>query len=129
MKKARLAILASGSGTNAESIMFWAKNSDCAEVVCLGSNKKEAKVLERARKFSVPCFVHLKKNKSELRESYDLRLVEKLKAFKPDWIILAGYMRILSADFIKSFDGKIINIHPSLLPDFPGTDGYGDAYN
>jgi phosphoribosylglycinamide formyltransferase-1 len=127
MKKTRLAILASGSGSNAEAIMNWARTSEVASVVCLGCNVKNAPVLERADKFSVPHFTLLK-SKMETREDYDLRLSEALGAFTPDWIILAGFMRLLSHSFLKNFHYQVINIHPSLLPAFPGVDGYGDAF-
>lgn len=127
MKKFRLAILASGSGSNAEAIMNWAERSELASVVCLGCNKKEAVVLKRAEKFNVPVFTVLKK-KNETKSEYDKRLSEKLDQFKPDWIVLAGYMRLLSSEFLKHYNYKVINIHPSLLPQFPGLDGYGDAF-
>lgn len=128
LKKIRLAILASGSGSNAEAIMKWAETSNLVEVVCVSSNVKAAQVLSRSQKFNVPTIVHLKKTSEETRESYDLRLIEKLKNYKPEWIILAGYMRLLSSAFLKHFNYQVINIHPSLLPAFPGTDGYGEAY-
>ncbi|MFA6237657.1 MAG: phosphoribosylglycinamide formyltransferase [Bacteriovorax sp.] len=127
MKKFRLAILASGSGSNAEALMKWAQTSEYASVVCVGCNKKEAMVLQRADKFNVPKFTVLKK-KNETKEQYDNRLSEKLDEYRPDWIILAGYMRLLSSEFLKHYRYQVINIHPSLLPQFPGLDGYGDAF-
>ena len=127
MTKICLAILASGSGSNAESIMKWASQSTIAEVVCVGSNKKTAKVLERAQNYNIESFVVLKQ-KNEETVSYDQRLLEKLKFFSPDWIILAGYMRLLSAEFLSHYPNRVINIHPSLLPAFPGVDGYGEAF-
>lgn len=129
MKKFRLAILASGSGSNAEAIMKWAESSELATVVCLASNVSTAPVIKRAGKYQVPVIVHLKKNKLETRELFDQRLIEKLKHYKPDWIILAGYMRLLSREFLEHFNHQVINIHPSLLPAFPGTDGYGEAFS
>ena len=125
--KIKLAVLASGSGSNAEAIMKWAASSEIAEVVCVGSNKKAAMVLSRARMFNIPKFSVLKK-KNESRESYDTRMILALAEYKPDWIILAGYMRILSTTFLEKFNYQVINIHPSLLPLFPGLDGYGDAF-
>ena len=127
MRKIKLAILASGSGSNAEAIILWAVKSGLAEVVCIGCNKKAAMVISRAEMFNVPSFTVLKK-KNETRESFDERMSEKLLGYKPDWIILAGYMRLLSASFLKQFKFQVINIHPSLLPMFPGIDGYGDAF-
>lgn len=127
MKKIRLAILASGNGSNAEAIMKWAMTSAEASVVCLGSNKEDAFALKRSEKFNIPRFA-LEKIKNETKENYDQRLLDALSAYDPDWIILAGYMRLLSSLFLKHFNYKVINIHPSLLPAFPGLDGYGDAH-
>lgn len=127
MKKKKIAILASGSGSNAEAIMKWCESSDIAQVVCVGSNIKNAFVLERAAKFNVPSFVVTKK-KNEDKDSFDQRLLEKLALFCPDFIVLAGFMKILTSNFLKNYENKVINIHPSLLPDFKGADGYGDAF-
>lgn len=127
MNKIKLAILASGSGSNAEAIMKWAATSNVAEVVCVGSNKKDALVLSRALKFNISNFTVLKR-KNETREKYDERMLRELNYYKPDWIILAGFMRLLSNKFLLEYNFKVINIHPSLLPDFPGMDGYGDAF-
>lgn len=127
MSKVKLAILASGSGSNAEAIMKWAATSDIAEVVCVGSNKKAAMVISRAEIVNIPKFTILKR-KNESRESYDERLAGALSEYKPDWIILAGFMRLLTESFLEKFNHQVINIHPSLLPKFPGLDGYGDAF-
>lgn len=127
MKKSRLAILASGAGSNAEAIMRWAQNSDLAEIVCVLSNKKQARVLERAKKFAVPAeFVN--KKLIETKKDYDRKLITRLEKYQPDWIVLAGYMLLLTTDFLDHYPHKVINIHPSLLPEFPGTDGYGEAF-
>lgn len=107
--------------------MKWASSSGIAEVVCVGCNKKTAGVLSRADSLKIPKFTVLKK-KSEDRESYDERMFWALDQYKPDWIILAGYMRLLTESFLKKFNYQVINIHPSLLPLFPGLDGYGDAF-
>lgn len=127
-KKVRLAILASGSGSNAEAIMKWAATSPLAEVVCIGSDKRKALVHERAKKFNVPSFT-VGRKLGEERVSFDRRLLAKLEAFQPDWIILAGYMKLLTPHFLERYPDRVINIHPSLLPAFPGTDGYGEAYS
>lgn len=127
MKKIRLAILASGAGSNAEAIMRWAQASELAEVVCIGSNKKTAPVHERAKTFSVPSFSVIKKSGEE-KISFDRRMILKLNAYQPDWIILAGYMKLLTPYFLDHYPNRVINIHPSLLPEFPGADGYGEAF-
>jgi phosphoribosylglycinamide formyltransferase-1 len=126
-KKIKIAILASGSGSNAEAIMKWAQTCDWVEVVCVGSNISKSLVLTRAQKYEVPTF-SLQKKKNESRENYDDRLKKSLSAYFPNWIILAGYMRLLTVNFLESYNYQVINIHPSLLPLFPGLDGYGDAY-
>ena len=127
MIKVKIAILASGNGSNAESLMKWAENSDLAEVVCVLSDKRRAFVLERAKKMHVPGLVVTKK-KNEDRTYFEQRIIASLEAHRPDWIILAGFMRLLGPHFLKSYEKKIINIHPSLLPLFPGINGYGDAF-
>lgn len=107
--------------------MSWAKQSNSAEVVCVLSNKKTAYVLERASLRNIPAFF-VPKKKSESGLDYDEKLLVRLSFFSPDLIILAGYMKILTPHFLDSFKNRVINIHPSLLPNFPGIDGYGEAY-
>lgn len=126
-KKIRLAILASGSGSNAEAIMEWASWSEIAEVACVLSDKKSALVLERAKRRRIPT-VKVFKKLSESRLEYDQRMMAKLSEYHPDWIVLAGFMKLLTPEFLQTYKGRVINIHPSLLPLFPGTDGYGDAF-
>lgn len=127
MKKIRLAILASGNGSNAEAIMKWAQGHTLAEVVCIGSDRKKALVHERAKKYSVPSFI-VGKKADEDRMAFDRKLLAKLEDYKPDWIILAGYMKLLTPHFLEHFPNRIVNIHPSLLPAFPGSDAYTDAF-
>ncbi len=117
MKK--LAILASGSGTNAEKIMEFFKNSDKGEVTLLGSNKKDAFVLERARKFDIPSFTFTKK---ELEDGSVLRSLEDADI---DWVILAGFLLKIPESLIQAFPEKMVNIHPALLPKFGGKGMYG----
>jgi len=126
-KKARLAIFASGSGSNAEAIIKWAKESPLAEVVCVISNKRGAKVHERARNHRIES-LYLPKTSLVTKNEYETHLLEILKQRKVDWVCLAGYMLILSKHFLVHYPQRVINIHPSLLPLFPGKDGYGDAF-
>jgi phosphoribosylglycinamide formyltransferase-1 len=126
--KLRIAILASGSGTNAEAIIKYFYNSKNIEVTCLGSNKKMAAALEKAARLNISTFYQSGK-KEESREEFDLRLIKKLEIHRPDWIILAGYMRLLSPSFLKYFNYQVINIHPSLLPAFPGSNAYEQAFS
>ena len=127
MKITRLAILASGSGTNAEAIMKWVNSQERVEVVCVLSDKKNAYVLKRAEQFKLPA-IYLKKNKSESNIEYDKKILDVLKDYRPNWITLAGYMKILGPTFLKSFPMRVINIHPSLLPLHPGLNAYENAY-
>lgn len=123
----KIAILASGSGSNAQAIMSWAGESGIAEVVCVLSDKKNALVLERAMNFKVPTLL-VRKKKSETKEDFDQKMIVRLADYNPDWIVLAGFMKLLTPTFLNKFKNRIVNIHPSLLPLFPGTDGYGDAF-
>lgn len=127
MTKLKIAILASGSGSNAQAIMDWARTSETFEVVCVLSDKKKALVLERAKNCGVPS-LFVRKNKNESRLEFDQKMIVRLADYNPDWIVLAGFMKLLTPTFLNVFKNRVVNIHPSLLPLFPGTDGYGDAF-
>ena len=123
----RLAILLSGRGSNFEAI---ANNIDGgaldASVAIVISNRPEARGLQIARQrglhaSSIP-------SKGIDREAYDRRLIEELRKHHVDLICLAGYMRLLSASFVREFPNRILNIHPSLLPAFPGLDAQHQAF-
>jgi phosphoribosylglycinamide formyltransferase-1 len=126
-KKVKIAILASGTGSNAEAIIKYFEQSSNIEVVCVGSNRKIAPVLMRAQYLNTSTFYQLSR-KNETKEDYDFRLIKKLESFSPDWIILAGYMRLLTSSFLQHFQYQVINIHPSLLPEFPGAHAYEKAF-
>ncbi len=115
----RLAILASGSGSNAEKIMEYFQDSEKGEVAIIGSNKTDAFVLERAKKFNVPTFVF---NKAELTYG---KVLEELRKAKIDWVILAGFLLKVPEELIAAFPEKMINIHPALLPSYGGKGMYG----
>ena len=117
MKK--LAILASGSGSNAEKIMEYFKDSEKANIALVASNKAGSYVLERAKKFNVPSFTFSKK---ELEEGF---LLDKLQAEKIDWVILAGFLLKIPAELIRAFPDRMVNIHPALLPKYGGKGMYG----
>ena len=117
MKK--IAILASGSGTNAEKIMEYFENSPKGQVVIAASNKKDAFVLERAKKFEVPTFVF---SKSELESGI---LTEKLQSMGIDFVVLAGFLLKIPDNLIHAFPNQIVNIHPALLPNYGGKGMYG----
>ncbi|OGF49032.1 MAG: phosphoribosylglycinamide formyltransferase [Candidatus Firestonebacteria bacterium GWA2_43_8] len=127
MAKLRVGVLASGGGTNLQSIIDTSKTGEIdAEVVVVISDKKDAFALERARKSNIPAvFVDPKKYSS--RELHENAIVKILEEHKTGLVCLAGYMRLLTSHLIERFENKIINIHPALLPAFPGTHGQADA--
>ena len=123
----RIAILASGSGTNAQAMIDKAAEGlldvNIALIIC---NRPGAGVIARAEKAHVPCLV-LDHTSFPDRESYDLRLVEELHRAGAELAVLAGYMRLLSGAFLKAYRGRVVNLHPALLPSFPGVHGGDDA--
>jgi phosphoribosylglycinamide formyltransferase 1 len=112
----KIVILISGRGSNMQSILD--ANIDC-EIVAVISNRPDAGGLEIAAAKGVHTEV-LDHKAFANRAAFDLALAQKIRAFSADFIVLAGFMRVLSAGFVDAFAGKIINIHPSLLPSFPG---------
>lgn len=128
LNKIRLGILASGNGSNADSIMSAFKDHPKIEVVCVLSNKKEAMVLEKAKVKKVNSF-YVRKLKADSAEAYDQKLINILQEFEVDWVVCAGYMKLLTHFFLKTMNYKVLNIHPSLLPEFPGKNAYEDAFS
>ena len=111
-------VLISGNGSNLQSIIDNAKSIDL-NICCVVSNKKDAFGLKRAAKVDIPC-VSLYETLFDSILGFDQEIMKVIDNYQAEIIILAGYMRILSADFISKYSGKILNIHPSLLPKFPG---------
>jgi len=123
----RLAVLASGQGTNLQAIIEACDRKEIAgQVVLVISDCASAYALKRAEKHQIES-VFLDPNSFQGRNNYDQTLVSILKGKKIDLVVLAGYMRLLPASFVEAFFLKIINIHPSLLPAFPGLDGIEQA--
>ncbi|QEK53155.1 phosphoribosylglycinamide formyltransferase [Pedobacter aquae] len=120
MKK-RIAIFASGSGSNAQKIMEYFKKSNDAEVAIVLTNNPDAYVLQRADNFEIPSHVF---DRKEFRETDDV--VQLLKNLQIDLIVLAGFLWLVPENLLKAFPNKIINIHPSLLPKYGGKGMYGD---
>jgi phosphoribosylglycinamide formyltransferase-1 len=123
----RLAILLSGRGSNfealAESIIKGRiRNTEIAVVI---SNREDARGLESARALGLPAVLIASKGVS--RQEHDRRMIEELRCREVDLICLAGYMRLLSPEFVRAFPGRIVNIHPSLLPSFPGLEAQRQA--
>ena len=120
MHKARLAVLLSGEGSNLQALIdATQKGIIKAEIVLVVSNKFDAGGLKRAQKFGIENIV-LDNLRYADRRSFDCVLESKLKKLNLDLIILAGFMRILTSDFVEAFAGRILNIHPSLLPKYRG---------
>ncbi|WP_165078540.1 MULTISPECIES: phosphoribosylglycinamide formyltransferase [unclassified Desulfovibrio] len=123
----KIAILASGSGTNAQAMIDKARAGVLdVDIRLVVSNRPGAGVLERAAKAGVPSMV-LDHTEYPAREAHDAAMVEALKASGAEYIVLAGYMRILTPVFLEAFAGRVLNIHPALLPSFPGAHGGADA--
>ena len=121
----RAVILISGNGSNLQSLIDNAKKIDL-EICSVISNKEDAFGLKRAERANISTnFVD--PNRFESREDFDKQLIAIIDELDIGLIILAGYMRILSSDFINHFAGKILNIHPSLLPKFPGLNSHRKA--
>lgn len=127
-RRPRFAILASGRGSNAMSLIeLFEAGSVEAELALLLSNKEGAPVLERAMARGVPVVCVPSRGLS--RQAHEERVLAMLTRTHVDHLLLAGYMRILSPWFLERFPGKILNIHPSLLPDFPGLDAPRQAWD
>ena len=124
-----IAILASGHGTNFEAIVKAVKKGRIkANIKFVLTDKKDAFVRKRAARFNIPdLFIDPYKFNSRL--DFDKEIIKLLKKEKIELIVLAGFMRILSQEFVKSFKNKILNIHPALLPAFRGEDAIKMAYH
>ena len=123
-----LVILASGSGTNAQAIMdkiaAGILDARVSLVVC---NRPGAGVIGRAEARGIPCLV-LDHKLCPDRESFDRAMLARIREYPCDLVALAGYMRLLTAEFLEALDGRVVNIHPALLPSFPGIRGIRDAW-
>jgi len=126
----RLVILGSGRGSNAEAILQAERAGRLgrARVVHLFSDQPQAGILALGPRFGVPAtFVDPAPFKTKLEGAGEERFIAAVRACAPDLVVLAGFMRVLKPGFLNAFAGKIINLHPSLLPAFPGLDGIGQA--
>ena len=120
MKK-HIALFASGSGTNVQNIAEYFKDHDSIEVSVILSNKKDAYVLERAKNLGIPSVVF---NRQEFYESD--RILKVLSEHKIDLIVLAGFLWLVPDNLLRAYSGRIINIHPALLPKYGGKGMYGE---
>lgn len=124
----RLVVLISGSGSNLQAILDACRSGDLAAgVVAVFSNKREAYGLERARTAGVPA-IAIAKLKETGRLEYDELLAGQVAAYRPDWVVLAGWLRILSMNFLKRFPGRVVNLHPALPGTYPGLNAIERAY-
>jgi phosphoribosylglycinamide formyltransferase-1 len=121
LMKKRIAIFASGSGSNAQKIMEHFKRNPEAEVVLVLTNNPQAYVLQRADNFEVPAHIFTR------HEFYDTdEVIRLLKNLQVDLIVLAGFLWLVPASLLKAFPNKIINLHPALLPKYGGKGMFGD---
>lgn len=119
----RLVVLASGRGSNFKAILDHVEAGDInGEIVAVISDNHDAKALETARDHEIEAIYGNAKS-----DEYTNWLIGKVKSYAPDYILLAGYMRIVPPEFVAAFEGKIINIHPALLPSFKGLHGQRQA--
>lgn len=123
----RVAVFASGAGSNFQALLDSARAGNLgAQIALLVSDKPQAKAVERARAAGVPVFVFNPKD-YDSREAYEHEILSELKKAGIDLIVLAGYMRLITSVLVEPYAGRMINIHPSLLPAFPGKDAAGQA--
>ncbi len=122
----RILVLASGNGTNLQAILDRLHGRDGFAVVGVGSDKREARALRRAREAEVPSAVFPREEFAD-RLARDIAMGDWIEGLRPDLLALAGYMQLLSAGFVGRFRDRIVNVHPALLPAFPGLDAIGQA--
>lgn len=121
MDQPRIVVLVSGSGSNLQAVLdACSAGTIAADVVGVVSNRVDAFGLERAEQAGVDTGVVVK-DAGEDRPSYDARLAATVAAFEPDWVVLAGWMRLLTMSFLEHFPGRVVNLHPALPGDLPGT--------
>jgi phosphoribosylglycinamide formyltransferase-1 len=122
----KLCVLASGAGTNLQAIIDQLHGQDSIEVGGVASDKPDAKALERAREAGIETAVFAGKDYGD-REQRDAAIGDWIEERRGDLVVLAGYMQLLSASFVARFRNRIINVHPALLPSFPGLDAVQQA--
>jgi phosphoribosylglycinamide formyltransferase-1 len=125
----RIAVLGSGSGSNCQSIIdAIAEGTLNAEIVCVMSDVADATILDRARRHNIPAeYISGAPYKSKIDGEAEQRYIEHIQGYNADIVVLAGFMRIIKTGFLDAFPGRILNIHPSLLPAFPGLQAWQQA--
>lgn len=127
MKK--IAVFASGNGSNFQAIINAATEGKLpAKIELLVCDKPGAYAIERAEKAGIDTFVFSAKN-YESKAAYEAEILKEISKRNIEFIVLAGYMRLIGSTLLQAFEGRIVNIHPSLLPSFPGKDAIGQAFD
>lgn len=129
MRKIKIAVLASGRGSDFQSIIDGVKKGEVsAQILLLITDNPNAMAINRAKQNNIPVAV-IPVSNFKSREEHDRAIWKQLDGVKPDLVVLAGYMRIIrDRDFLRTYEGRMINIHPSLLPSFPGSHAQRDAF-
>src|SRR5690554_4122995 len=121
----RIGVLISGGGTNLQALIDYMKENKLpAEISVVISNRKDAYGLERAEQSGIPA-IFIGKSDFKDNDEFNRAILDKLKEYKVDLIVLAGYLSILNKEFVESYKNRIINVHPSLIPSFCGMGFYG----
>ena len=129
-RKTKIAVLGSGRGSNFVSLANACNDGSLpAEIVMVISDVKDARILQLAQELRLPSkFIEPGKYRTKLDENAETDYVATLLNSGAEWVALAGFMRILKGDFLRAFEQKVINIHPSLLPAFPGLEAWKQAH-
>lgn len=128
MSRCRIAVFASGTGSNFDALMRYARAHDVAyDVVALVCDQPQATVIEKAERWGVPVGVFQPRTYAS-RPLYERAIVEQLQALAVERIVLAGYMRLVTSVLLEAYPEHIVNVHPSLLPSFPGLEAIAQAY-
>ncbi|HEU5139124.1 MAG TPA: phosphoribosylglycinamide formyltransferase [Bacillales bacterium] len=123
----QIAVFASGSGSNFQALVDAVESGELnARIALLVCDRPNARVIERAREHGVPAFIFSAKD-YDGKAHFEREIVAELEQREVDFIALAGYMRLIGDTLLSAFEGRIVNIHPSLLPAFPGVDAVGQA--
>ncbi|HWL13793.1 MAG TPA: phosphoribosylglycinamide formyltransferase [Ureibacillus sp.] len=123
----KIAVFASGSGSNFQAIQEAIDRGELdAQIEIVVTDKPNAFVVKRAESFNIPVFSFVAKHYGT-KADYEQEIVALLKENGVEWVILAGYMRLIGSTLLSAFSNRIVNIHPSLLPSFPGKDAIGQA--
>lgn len=125
-ERVKATVFASGTGSNFEAIMNEAELA--CDVVLLVCDQPGAQVIEKAHKYGVKVFVADREH-YDSKIAFEQAIITELELAQVEWVFLAGYMRIVGQTLLESYQGKIVNIHPSLLPEFTGIDAIGQAYD